>query len=472
MANGAPVQPARESSTAHERRPLIDRLIPEELLEDHELRFRSRVLITVSLTISGLLVPVVIVRATTMRSDAGLTSLVLTVIVSLALPALLRLTRSHLIPSYTLLSLTLVAFFLAERALGAFPVPALLYYTMAPLLAGFLIGSRAALLFGALVAIEGTVMYRLLPPASGPLIEDLAPTFWMILLSGIVMTTLLTLAYELNRRRALDRAHATAEELRETNHALTHARARAEDANLAKSDFLARMSHELRTPLNAIIGYAELLAEDFGAEQDEHGEDARRIAHAGKHLLELINEVLDLSKVEAGELEIRPAEIELADFIESLRGTVEPLARRGGNTFSIELADGLTRVRSDPLRLRQILLNLLGNACKFTERGRVVLAIAPDPDDPAWLLLSVHDTGIGMTEEQLSRAFEPFVQVSVDPALRRTGTGLGLALTRRLSALLGGAVTATSRVDVGSSFTVRLPATTAPPLRTPSGTPS
>ncbi len=458
MANDAHVQPTRGSSTAHERRSFFDRLIPEELLADTELRFRSRVLIAVSLTISGLLVPVVVIRATTMRNDAGLLILLCAITIALALPALLRLTRSHLVPSYLLLTGALVAFFFTERALGVFPVPALLYYTMVPLAAGFLIGSRAALLFGGLMVLEGTVMYHLYPPAGGPLLEDLAPTFWIILSSGIVMTTLLTLAYERNRRRALDRAHAVAEDLREANHALTHARAQAEDANRAKSDFLARMSHELRTPLNAIIGYAELLAEDFSEEQDEHGEDARRIAHAGKHLLELINEVLDLSKVEAGELEIRLVDIELPSFLESLRGTIEPLARRGGNSFEIELEGELARVHSDPLRLRQILLNLLGNACKFTERGRVVLAIAPDPGDPAWLLFRVHDTGIGMTEEQLASAFKPFVQVSVDPALRRTGTGLGLALTRRLTALLGGEVTATSRANVGSTFTVRLPA--------------
>ncbi|MCA9713877.1 MAG: HAMP domain-containing histidine kinase [Myxococcales bacterium] len=451
----ARASPAATSST-RTRRPLAERVIPASLLADPELRFRSSVLLAVSLTIGVFSIPVAVVRAATVRHDAGLVVVLVCIVVAFTLPGLLWLLRSHRPPSHVLLVVVLVAFAVVERGLGVFPVPAVLYYSMVPLLAGFLLGSRAALAYGGAALLQGLVMYSVFPSPSVARSRELAPTFAVVLGSAIVMTTLLTLAYERNRQRALARTHDAMGELRAANHALTHARARAEDASMAKSDFLARMSHELRTPLNAIIGYAELLVDDFEHEGDEHGEDARRIVSAGRHLLELINEVLDLAKVESGELEIAVDDVALAPLLTRLRETVEPLARRGDNLLEWQVASAPARLRTDSLRLRQVLLNLLGNACKFTAGGRVTLAIEPDPDDASWLLFHVRDTGIGMSDAQLARAFEPFVQVSADDALRKTGTGLGLALTRRLVDRLGGQLTAVSQPGAGSTFTVRL----------------
>jgi signal transduction histidine kinase/DNA-binding response OmpR family regulator/HAMP domain-containing protein len=246
---------------------------------------------------------------------------------------------------------------------------------------------------------------------------------------------------------------------------LADARDEAMQATLAKSRFLATMSHELRTPLNAVIGITEMLIE----EAEDSGETATieplgRISRAGKHLLELINEVLDLSKIEAGKLEFHFEDIDLAAFIADVAGAAEPLAAKNGNRLVVERPDDLGAMRCDVTRLRQIVLNLLSNACKFSENGTVSFATSREFTGEAdWVVFRVSDTGIGMTPEQVAKLFQEFTQADSSTTRKYGGTGLGLAITDRLCRMLGGTITVESEPGIGTSFTVRLPAVSALP---------
>ena len=231
-----------------------------------------------------------------------------------------------------------------------------------------------------------------------------------------------------------------------------------ETASQHKSQFLANMSHELRTPLNAIIGLTEMMignAARFGAEKAQ--EPLKRVHRAGTHLLGLINQVLDLSKIEAGKLELSPVSVTLAPLIDEVAGTARQLAEQNGNRLIVESPDDLGALTVDPMRLRQILFNLLSNACKFTKQGEVALRVRKVVDGRDWIELAVSDTGIGMTPAQLGRLFEEFAQAEASTAQRFGGTGLGLAISRKLARMMGGDVTVTSEPGKGSVFTVRLP---------------
>ena len=231
-----------------------------------------------------------------------------------------------------------------------------------------------------------------------------------------------------------------------------------EMASQHKSQFLANMSHELRTPLNAIIGLTEMMytnAARFGTEKAT--EPLRRVNRAGNHLLGLINQVLDLSKIEAGKLELSPESVNLASLIDEVVGTARQLAEQNKNRLVVESQENLGRLIVDPMRLRQILLNLLSNACKFTKEGKVTLRARKVVDGRNWIELAVADTGIGMTPEQQAKLFEEFTQADSSTARQYGGTGLGLAITRKLARMMGGDVTVTSEPRKGSFFTVRLP---------------
>jgi len=245
------------------------------------------------------------------------------------------------------------------------------------------------------------------------------------------------------------------------------ARDAANEANRTKSSFLANMSHELRTPLNAIIGLTEMMVSNaarFGTEKAQ--EPLQRVNRAGRHLLGLINEVLDLSKIEAGKLELHPESVDLVPLIDEVIGTARQLAEQNKNRLVVECQESLGPLTVDPMRLRQILLNLLSNACKFTTQGEVGLRVRKVVDGPSWIEFAVSDTGIGMTAEQQHKLFEEFSQADAVTARRFGGTGLGLAITRKLARLMGGDVTVASEPGKGSIFTVRLPGGTDIPART------
>jgi GAF domain-containing protein len=230
------------------------------------------------------------------------------------------------------------------------------------------------------------------------------------------------------------------------------------EASERKSQFLASMSHELRTPLNAIIGLTEMMvtsAARFGTEKAL--EPLHRVNAAGKHLLDLINEVLDLSKIEAGKLELNVEAVDLARLIDEVIGTAGQLADKNQNRLIVEAQENVGALAADSLRLKQILLNLLSNACKFTKEGEVALRVRKVADGRDWVELAVADTGIGLTAEQQAKLFQEFTQADSLTARRYGGTGLGLALSRKLARMMGGDVTVTSELRKGSVFTVRLP---------------
>jgi signal transduction histidine kinase/CheY-like chemotaxis protein len=247
--------------------------------------------------------------------------------------------------------------------------------------------------------------------------------------------------------------------LEERTHQLELARDAAEAANSSKSQFLANMSHELRTPLNAIIGYSDLLIEE--AEELEAQDlvpDLDKIRSSGKHLLGLINDVLDLSKIEAGKMEMSLETFEVRDVVSAVAAMVRPLVEKNGNVFELSIGADVGTMHADLTRVRQILLNLLGNASKFTSKGTISLAVTrEDSRDREWIVFAVRDTGIGMTPEQLSRLFQPFTQADPSTTRKYGGTGLGLSISQRLSRLMSGTISVVSEPGMGSIFTVRLP---------------
>lgn len=235
-------------------------------------------------------------------------------------------------------------------------------------------------------------------------------------------------------------------------------RDRAERANLAKSEFLANMSHELRTPLNAIIGYSELIDEALADETDyeEIGEDVGRITSSGRHLLELINNLLDLSRIEAERMEIHWGVIDLEEILDRVTGTIRPLIEKQNNLFEVIIDVQCTMFVTDASFLRQILLNLLSNAAKFTTDGIVTLKVSKDTVN-ALMLFEVSDTGVGIEEDFLPILFDPFQQEDNSSTRKHAGTGLGLAITDRFCKLLGGSIEVESHKEIGSCFLVKLP---------------
>ncbi len=279
-------------------------------------------------------------------------------------------------------------------------------------------------------------------------------TLWVANTKSAIAATagrrnVLVVAIDIQERKAAERA-------------LGDAKVAAEEANVAKSTFIANMSHELRTPLSAIIGYSEMMLEEVedGAEATDLAGDMRKIKGNARHLLGLINDVLDLSKVESGKMEVYAEEFDVATAVREVADTVQTLVGKKGNSLRFDLAPDLGSMRSDLTKVRQMLLNLLGNAAKFTEVGTITLAAWREVGDAGPLVcFSVSDTGIGMTPEQLEKLFGRFQQADSSTTRRFGGTGLGLSLTKAFADMLNGTVSVESTEGKGTGFTVRLPST-------------
>ena len=251
----------------------------------------------------------------------------------------------------------------------------------------------------------------------------------------------------------------TLEELANKNKELSTAMQLSEQANQTKSTFLSNMSHELRTPLNAIIGYSEMLKEEADEKKDETtAEDLDKILRSGKHLLNIVNEILDLSKIEAGKVDLFIEEFDLAILIRECTQTAKQLAEKNSNQISLKISHETSPVTSDMMRVKQILFNLISNACKFTQKGKIDISVTRLENNKHYeYCISVKDSGIGLKESDLPDLFTPFIQADISTTKEYGGTGLGLALSKQFVELLGGTLTVKSTFGEGSEFTIQLP---------------
>ncbi|MFB2550358.1 sensor histidine kinase [Ensifer soli] len=291
-------------------------------------------------------------------------------------------------------------------------------------------------------------------------LSRLSSVGWISILSATLYMSWMAIYYSniMSMRSTVEREtelhRQTAEKLRE-------AKKRAESANHSKSIFLAKMSHEFRTPLNAVIGYSELLLEmiEPSTATAQKQEDLRRINAAGKHLLSLVTDVLDLSKIESDTIELKAEPFSLDDFCEQVTATIQPLVESNKNTLSVQRPARIGTMVGDQTKLRQVVVNLLSNAAKFTREGTVTLIVKRQKIASSdWIEMTVRDTGIGIPADDLPRLFQDFQQVTGGNGGKYGGTGLGLAISQKLCTLMGGGITVISELGKGSSFTVRIPA--------------
>lgn len=383
-------------------------------------------------------------------------------------PIMLKLWPKH----YTALALLSVlnlssAILWGSYNYGGVSSPFLMWFLVMPLLAFFYLGSniRTRLIIFAQIALGLTAFYLAYRHGSFPNhipVENMVEVGIVSAFCAATYVFLMAAYYS----SVVDSQSELLKEIdrhQSTMAMLTVSKDEAERANGAKSEFLAKMSHELRTPLNAVLGYSEILLED--AELEGRGEqiaDLQKISAAGKHLLAMVNDILDISKIEAGKMELNLEPVNLDELVKEVESTARPLAAKNTNSFHIERGDNLGVVIADATKLRQAIFNLLSNACKFTQNGRITMHIRRDRElNGEWMSISVSDTGVGISKEQQAALFSNFSQANPTIAAKFGGTGLGLSLSQNLVRLMGGNISVESDVGQGAKFTLRIPAKNA-----------
>lgn len=444
----------------------IERLVPEALRGDVDTRRRAQLAVGTTLTVivcATAMIPVLLVALPdpALVGVAVLNTLVTDVMAAVAL-VLLRRPAGLVLAGNWIAALLYAGTVFSVVAGGGIGAPFWVLLTLVPVLATIIAGRASGLVWLGLSVAFVVTLYLLQQgglelhnygdPASDLLLTTAA------MLAIVTVLTIFTLLSETTKREAIEKIAETSRKLAlavEDEQLARAAAAAANAASAAKSGFLTTMSHELRTPLNIILGYSELVIDKLTERGDaEDKADVERIHAAGRHLLGLISDVLDLSRIEAERIELRAESFDLGALVRELEQMFQPLALRSSSTLSVRVPEGLAPVCLDPLRVRQVLSNLLGNAVKFTREGRVSLVVS---EEPGWLVVTVEDTGIGIPADKLEQIFEPFMQVDSAFTRRYEGTGLGLAICRRLCALMGGSLTVRSTLGQGSAFTLRLP---------------
>lgn len=361
-----------------------------------------------------------------------------------------------------LLSVELLAFtsLFGAYFYGGVSSPFLPWLNVALLLAFFYLSERPVLVIGLFTFnIFGFVGAYLLWGFPERLThEQLSMVGWISILSATIYMSWMAIYYAhmITKRSELERE---AERHRETAVHLRAAKDMADEANRAKSIFLAKMSHELRTPLNAVIGFSEILLDgvELDGKNGRKKADLQRINSAGKHLLSLVTDVLDLSKIESNHIDLKIGQFDLNEMVREVVATVGPMVAENGNKLIVKCPPGLGVVSTDQTKLRQSALNLLSNAAKFTDEGTITLSVQRRKRQAGdWIELQVQDTGIGIAESEIGKLFQNFGQASRSTSSKYGGTGLGLALSQRFCALMGGSISVSSEPGQGSCFTIRV----------------
>ena len=383
-----------------------------------------------------------------------------------AVPLLVKYTRSLVWPAtVSVLVLVFLSLF-GSFFYGGISSPFLPWLLISLLIGFFYLSEHVMTVLAGVVAELVVFVAARLIVGNFPMLLPLSSLTYVNLLSilsALIYITMLSMYYETVMRSSAELEQATREH-RAQAIALREAMKRAELASQQKSIFLAKMSHELRTPLNAVIGYSEMLRDDLEDDPSasQRAGDLERINAAGRHLLALVTNVLDLSSIESNRLEVAIETVQVSQLIRDVMATAAPLVAKKDNQLVLQMPADPGPIETDPLKLRQCILNLLSNAAKFTTRGKITLTVMKRQigslaEGNERLIVEVRDTGIGMTEDGMKNIFTDFGQAEKDTAQKFGGTGLGLALTRRFCAMMGGQVTVESRLGEGSSFVIDIP---------------